>query len=103
VKYSPAGSSVTVTVGSLGGDVFWSVHDLGHGIRAEARARLFERFFVAGRDRKEATAGVGLGLPITRLIVEAHGGHVDVRTRVGRGSTFTMVVPAAGPKEAPAE
>lgn len=103
VKYSPAGSSVTVTVGSLGDDVFWSVHDIGHGIRAEDRARLFERFFVAGRDRKEATAGVGLGLPITRLIVEAHGGHVDVRSRVGRGSTFTMVVPAAGPKEAPAE
>jgi len=103
VKYSPAGSSVTVAVGSIGQDVFWSVHDTGHGIRAEDRARLFERFFVAGRDRKEATAGVGLGLPITRLIVEAHGGRVDVRSRVGRGSTFTMVVPAAGPKEAPAE
>jgi signal transduction histidine kinase len=102
-KYSPAGSSITVSVGTTDDNVFWSVKDTGHGIRADDRARLFERFFVAGRDRKEATAGVGLGLPITRLIVEAHGGRIDVRSRPGRGSTFTLVVPATGPKEAPSE
>ena len=102
-KHSPDGAPITVTIRAAEDTVSWSVKDVGHGIRAADRARLFERFFVAGRDRKEATAGVGLGLPITRLIVEAHGGHIDVRSRVGRGSTFTMVVPARGPREAPPE
>jgi signal transduction histidine kinase len=76
------------------------VGDEGPGIRPEDQARLFERFFVA-EDRREATGGVGLGLPITRLIVEAHGGRVDVQSAVGHGSTFTIVVPAEGPEEAP--
>ena len=55
----------------------------------------------AGRDRSEATAGIGLGLPITLLIVQAHDGRIDVRSRPGHGSTFSIVVPAAGPKEVP--
>ena len=100
-KYSPAGAPITVSVSAADDHVSWSVADKGHGIRPEDKARLFERFFVAGRDRREATAGTGLGLPITQLIVEAHGGRVDVRSRVGRGSTFTIIVPAQGPEEAP--
>ncbi|HET8784708.1 MAG TPA: ATP-binding protein [Candidatus Limnocylindrales bacterium] len=100
-KYSPAGKPITVTVSAADDRVSWSVADKGHGIRPEDKARLFERFFVAGRDRREATAGTGLGLPITQLIVEAHGGRIDVRSQVGRGSTFTITVPAQGPEEAP--
>jgi len=102
-KHSEDGAPIKVTVGSSGEAVSWVVADRGHGILPEDQARLFERFFVAGRDRREATAGVGLGLPITRLIVEAHGGRIDVRSRVGKGSTFTIVVPADGPEEAPTE
>ena len=100
-KYSPAGAPITVTVSADDDHVSWSVADKGPGIRPEDKARLFERFFVAGRDRRGSTAGTGLGLPITQLIVEAHGGRIDVRTRVGRGSTFTIIVPAQGPEEAP--
>ena len=100
VKHSEDGAPIKVTVGSNGGDVSWAVADRGHGILPEDQARLFERFFVAGQDRREASAGVGLGLPITRLIVEAHGGRIDVRSRVGHGSTFTLIVPADGPQEA---
>ena len=100
-KYSPAGAPITVTVGSSDDHVSWSVADNGPGIRPEDEARLFERFFVAERDRRESAAGTGLGLPITQLIVEAHGGRIDVQTRVGQGSTFTIVVPANGPEEGP--
>ena len=99
-KYAPEGAPITVTVGSSDDHVSWSVADNGPGIRPEDEARLFERFFVAERDRRESAAGTGLGLPITQLIVEAHGGRIDVRTEVGRGSTFTIVVPANGPREA---
>jgi signal transduction histidine kinase len=64
---------------------------------------LFERFFVADRDRSEATAGVGLGLPISLLIVEAHDGRIDVHSRPGEGSAFAIVVPADGPRDVPEE
>jgi two-component system, OmpR family, phosphate regulon sensor histidine kinase PhoR len=100
-RYSPAGAPITVTVSAADDHVSWSVADKGHGIRPEDKARLFERFFVAGSDRRGSTAGTGLGLPISLLIVEAHGGRIDVRSRVGRGSTFTIIVPAQGPEEAP--
>ncbi len=102
-KYSPEGAPITVTVAEVGAEVSWTVSDQGHGIRAADKARLFERFFVAGRDRSEATAGIGLGLPITLLIVQAHDGRIDVHSRPGHGSTFSIVVPAAGPMEAPQE
>jgi signal transduction histidine kinase len=102
-KYSPDGTPIMVTVGSSDDEVSWSVADMGPGIKPEDRARLFEQFFVAERDRRETPAGVGLGLPITQLIVQAHGGRVDVESDVGRGSTFRIVVPKSGPEEAPAE
>ena len=102
-KYSPDGAPIRVTVSPSGDDVAWSVTDKGHGIKPEDEARLFERFFVASRERTEATAGIGLGLPITLLIVQAHGGRVDVESRPGQGSTFRVVVPAAGPDEAAIE
>jgi signal transduction histidine kinase len=103
VTHSPEGARITVTVAASGDDVAWSVADTGHGIAPEDQERLFERFFVAGRDRREAGSGVGLGLPITHLIVEAHGGRIEVESRLGHGSTFTIVVPAKGPAEAPTE
>jgi signal transduction histidine kinase len=102
-KYSPEGAPITVTVAERGGEVSWSVTDLGPGIDPEDQARLFERFFVAGGDRRGAAAGVGLGLPISLLIVQAHGGRIDVSSQPGRGSTFTIRVPAAGLDEAARE
>lgn len=103
VKYSPEGSPIRVSVADSSGDVSWEVSDEGPGIRPEDQGRLFERFFVAGRERSEATAGIGLGLPITLLIVQAHGGRIDVESRPGHGSTFRIAVPAAGPEERTAE
>jgi signal transduction histidine kinase len=102
-KYSPDGAPITLSIAEAGGEVTWSVTDQGHGIRPEDQARLFERFFVAGRDRREASGGVGLGLPITLLIAQAHDGRVDVRSRPGHGSTFTLAVPVDGPEQGTAE
>ncbi len=98
-KYSPDGSPIHVSVGSVDGDVTWTVRDRGPGIKPADKARLFERFFVAQRARSDATAGVGLGLPITLAILQAHEGRIEVESRPGHGSTFTMIVPAVGPKE----
>ncbi len=100
-KYSPEGASIMVSVAGNGPEVSWTVTDQGHGIKAADKARLFERFFVGRRDRAEATAGIGLGLPISLLIVEAHDGRIDVHSRPGHGSTFRIVVPSAGPREVP--
>jgi signal transduction histidine kinase len=102
-KYSPDGAPIRVTVASSPDEVSWTVTDRGHGIKPEDQARLFERFFVASHERTEASAGVGLGLPITLLIVQAHGGRIDVESRPGRGSMFRVVVPATGPEGAPNE
>jgi signal transduction histidine kinase len=99
-KYAPAGTPIRVAVASSGAEVSWSVTDDGPGIAAEDQQRLFERFFVASGDRAEAPPGIGLGLPITLLIAQAHGGRVDVESRPGAGSTFRLVVPATGPGEA---
>lgn len=96
-KYSPEGAPITVSVSKSGSDVSWTVRDRGSGINAADQARLFERFFVAGRARSEATAGVGLGLPITLAIVQAHDGRIEVDSRPGHGSSFRIVVPVAGP------
>ena len=79
--------------------VRWSVTDDGPGISTEDQAHLFERFFVGRRGSKEAQEGVGLGLPRALAIAQAHGGTIEVRSRLGHGSTFSLVVPAAGPPE----
>ncbi len=102
-KYSPEGARIDVTVHEADGEVRWRVRDRGRGIEPADKARLFERFFVAQRDRADSSAGVGLGLPITLAIVQAHEGRIDVESTPDDGSTFTISVPAAGPQLAPAE
>lgn len=97
VKYSPTGAPISIAVGGTETEVSWSVSDRGPGISREDQAHLFERFFVVGRGRPESTGGIGLGLPITLLIVEAHDGRIEVDSEPGHGSTFRIVVPVGGP------
>jgi signal transduction histidine kinase len=98
-KFSPAGADVTVSVESREKLVRWRVEDRGPGIAEADQARLFERFFVGRGDRSRAREGVGLGLPTALAIAQAHGGTIDVDSELGRGSTFTLVVPVDGPGE----
>lgn len=74
------------------GEVITSVTDQGRGIPPEEVPRLFQRYFRtdAGRERRE---GLGLGLYVTRTLVEAHGGRVWVESEVGKGSTFSFSLP----------
>ncbi len=76
--------------------VHLSVEDTGPGIPEELQKRVFEPYFTT----KSADKGTGLGLPVVRQIVEAHGGLVSVKSREGCGTVFTVSLPAAAPEEA---
>jgi signal transduction histidine kinase len=92
VKFAPAGSTVDVAAARVDGEVQISVSDSGPGIAPEDQARIFEEFqqAAAGREQRE---GTGLGLALSRRLVELHGGHIWVDSEVGKGSTFVFTLP----------
>lgn len=92
--HTPAGTAVSVSVMSRNDQVAIAVADTGPGIAAEDRERLFERFWRADRARTRNRGGTGLGLAIAQSLVEAHGGTIAVESEPGRGSTFTVTLPA---------
>ena len=94
IKFTPEGGQVTIAVGGERAEVEVSVEDTGRGIATEAQPRLFTKY-----QRVEGSAsrveGTGLGLVIVKEIVEAHGGTVGVRSRIGAGSVFSFRLPRA--------
>lgn len=94
IKYSPDGGEVVVSLRSEDGHVICSVSDTGMGMSEEDQEEVFAKFFRAAAVRNSAIPGVGLGLSISKAIVEAHGGSVSLRSEVGEGTTFTFAVPA---------
>ncbi len=94
LKYSDSGTEVTVTLVSRGGEVVTSVSDLGPGISPEELPHLFQRYHRTRRTRG-TREGLGLGLYITRMLVEAYGGNIWVESEVGKGSTFHFSLPAS--------
>jgi signal transduction histidine kinase len=92
VRYTPNQGTIVVTVEASGDDVHFSVSDTGAGIPPEQLDAVFERFRQLSRDRR----GLGLGLHISKCIVEAHGGRIWVKSALGGGSTFYFTLPAAG-------
>jgi len=93
LKYSSPGTSVRVTAQPSGGEVMISVSDIGPGIDPEDLPHLFERFYRGKGEHK--TEGLGLGLFITRMLVEAHGGHICAESEPGQGSKFEFTLPVA--------
>jgi signal transduction histidine kinase len=93
LKYSPESAPVTVRVARTGSEVELDVIDHGIGIAPESVTRLFDRYYRT-RAGKELASGLGLGLYIARLIVEAHGGRIAVSSAVGEGSTFRLFLAA---------
>jgi two-component system sensor histidine kinase SenX3 len=94
IAYSPPGTKVTVHTRGDEETVQISVTDQGIGIAPHELDRIFERFYRSDRARSRATGGTGLGLAIVKHIATNHGGRVDVASALGRGSTFTLRLPA---------
>jgi signal transduction histidine kinase len=93
VKFTDAGGEVRVSAGRGGdGEAWFAVADTGIGIAPEHQPYVFDRFRQVAGDRR----GVGLGLPIARGIVEAHGGRIWLESEPGVGTTVRFTLPAAG-------
>lgn len=90
IKYSPKGGTVTVRVEAAGDVARLRVRDEGPGIDREHLPLLFERFY---RAQVTGAGGLGLGLYISRMLVEAHGGQISAESEPGAGSTFTVTLP----------
>jgi signal transduction histidine kinase len=92
LKYSPEGSEVTVTLSKGQDEIVTTVTDRGHGIAPADMPRLFGRYYRTNAARLHRE-GLGLGLYITRLLVEAHGGRIWVESTPGQGSAFHFTLP----------
>ncbi len=93
-KYSPAGSPIFISAERSGDKVSVSVADRGFGVDISEQALIFERFYRAGA-QSQNTSGTGMGLAISRAIVEAHQGTLSLTSQAGDGSVFTFTLPIA--------
>jgi signal transduction histidine kinase/CheY-like chemotaxis protein len=101
VKFTPDGGRVEVQARTEGPEVVVTVADTGTGVAVEDRERIFESFQQGGR-RASTTEGTGLGLTLSKRIVELHGGRIWVESELGEGSTFGFAIPAGTPAPAAA-
>ena len=93
VKYAPAGGLIEVGGQANAAAVTVFVRDEGVGISADEQEQIFERFYRVNNTLGQGTQGTGLGLYLSRSIVEAHGGTIGVESRPGRGATFHFTLP----------
>jgi signal transduction histidine kinase len=94
IKYSPNGEPIDMSIEPAGDSFRVAMHDRGMGIPAEELPRLFQRFSRASNARRAKIAGTGIGLFIVKMIVERHGGSIEVESTLGEGSTFTATLPS---------
>ena len=94
IKYSPGGGLVRVSVRSHPAGVAIAVGDRGLGVPTRERAEIFQRFVRGAQARQLGIKGTGLGLAMASRIAEAHGGHIELDSEEGAGSTFRLVLPA---------
>ncbi|MCI3273797.1 sensor histidine kinase [Streptomyces cylindrosporus] len=95
LRHTPADGTVTLAARHEGNDVVFTVADTGTGIAAEDLPHVFDRFWRAEKSRSRRTGGSGLGLPIVRHLVAAHGGTVTAESEPGGGAVFTLRLPGA--------
>jgi len=93
VKFTPSGGSVVLTLQPHREGAQLEVRDTGVGIDASEIPHVFERFYRGSRANEARGSGSGLGLAIVKSIVDMHGGHITVESRLGAGTTFTVVLP----------
>jgi signal transduction histidine kinase len=92
IKYSPEGGKVTVSVEGRGADILFTVTDKGSGIAASELPKVFGPYW---HGPENARRGMGVGLPLAKVIVEAHGGRIWAMSVEGEGSTFFFTLPSA--------
>jgi signal transduction histidine kinase len=93
VKFTPRGGRVEISTAGKNGEVVVAVSDTGPGIAVEDQERIFEEFQQAHAGNGERPEGTGLGLALSRSLVELHGGRIWVDSKPGQGSTFTFTLP----------
>lgn len=93
IEYSPQGEEVTIDLQYQAGNIVITITDRGEGISEETASHLFNKFFKGSERLVQRTKGIGLGLYNTKVIVEAHGGTVNVNSILGRGSSFIVTIP----------
>ncbi|MHC4575615.1 MAG: sensor histidine kinase [Planctomycetota bacterium] len=93
-KYSYDDKQVTLKVFPENGSVYFSVADNGIGLSRRAAKKIFNRFYQADRSLSRHAGGCGLGLSIVKFVVDAHKGAISVESKPGKGSTFTIKLPA---------
>ena len=94
IAYSPDGSAVSISRRRCGDDIEIAVTDRGIGIAMADQERVFERFFRVDKARSRSTGGTGLGLAIVKHVAANHNGNIQLWSRPGTGSTFTLSIPA---------
>jgi signal transduction histidine kinase len=98
VTHTPPGGQIALRAGTNHDGVTITVQDTGEGIPAADLPRIFERFYQVDKSRKnDRRSGIGLGLAITKQIVESHGGAIHVTSQPGQGTTFTVWLPFLAP------
>ena len=95
VKYTPEGGTVTLSLKHSNGSALLSVLDTGPGIASDHIPHLFDRFYRVDSGRSRDHGGTGLGLNISQWIAQIHNGSIEVQSELGKGSCFTVCLPAA--------
>lgn len=93
IQYTPTGGQVTIVLDRIDHNALIEIQDTGIGIAPKEQKQIFERFYRVNEDRSRHTGGSGLGLAIAQAIVQAHHGSLQVRSELGKGSTFTIRLP----------
>lgn len=93
IKFSPNGGVVRISLGIEGGRARVSVSDKGPGVPKDFQSKIFQSFAQADSSSKRAIGGTGLGLYLSKSIIEAHGGSIDYQTKSGEGTTFFFDLP----------
>jgi len=92
IAHTPSGGQVKLAVSSAGSELRIEVSDTGKGIPAEALPRVFDRFFRVDPSRSKTSGGTGLGLAIVQSVMTLHGGSAEIASRLGRGTTVTLLI-----------
>jgi signal transduction histidine kinase len=95
IKFSPDGGTVIARAHRADSHVVCSIADTGIGMDGQEQEQAFTKFFRAARSRETAIPGAGLGLPISKTIVEGHGGSITLDSSPGQGTTVTVSLPVS--------